>query len=201
MLRDHIEAKAQRMIARLRQQHALGKAALLAEERGQSTSEFAANHPYSEHTMRKIKAFARHFSQADLNELCRGRRPNLLPLHWGFVPYLLAIESKHGIAARKKFQKLAIREGWSVPRLYREVRGRLGMKGHGRPFNVPDNLEDGLQRLGEDLELLLRRCKKLKEMAEAKRNKPVYARCVRLKRALEAAKKHIGLDNEDTRAD
>jgi len=201
MVSPGVEAKANRMVDRLRQQHALGKAALHAEKRGKSTGEFAARHAYSEHTMRKMKAFARHFSQADLDELCRRRRPNGLPIHWGFIPYLLAIESKHGVVTRKRFQNLAISEGWSVPRLNREIRERLGVSGHGRAVDVPDDLEDGLQRLAEDLELFGRRCEKLKEMAKAKRKKSIYARCLRLSRTLAAAKRAIGTHSEDRRAD
>jgi len=177
------------MVDRLRQQHALGEAALRAEEEeGKSIADFAAVHPYSEHTIRKLKAFARHYSQADLDELCCGRRSrDQLPLHWGYVSVLLAIEGKHGVKTRKRFQRLALREGWTVPRLYREVRQRLGVSGHGRPMTEPQDVEDGLRMLTENLELLLRRCDKVKDLAKTNSDRSGYDKCRRLVKSLVAA--------------
>lgn len=187
-----VEVKASRMEARLREMHALGRTAEHAEENGKSTSKFAVGQPYSEHTLRKLKAFARHFSQVDLDELCRARRPNGLPLHWGYIPYLLAIESKHGRTSRQKLQTLALEEGWTVPQLNREVRKRFGVQGHGRPIQVSDDLKAELDGISDDLGLLQRRCEKLEAIAQAKRSKSISTRCRRLLRALEAAQKAAG---------
>lgn len=108
-------SKAQHMVDRLRQQYALGRDAVEAQKNGTSTEEFGAVHNYSGHMMRKMKVFARHYSPEDLNAHCQGRRPNGLPLHWGYIPVLLAVESKHGKAERERFQRLAIVEGGLSP--------------------------------------------------------------------------------------
>jgi hypothetical protein len=183
-----VAAKAQRMIGSLRQQHALGKAALLAQTNGVSTAELAAKHGYSEHTMRKIRAFARNFSNLELEELCSSHRPNGLPLHWGYVSVLLAIQGKHGVAARRRFQRLAIREGWTVPRLYREVRERLGVSGHGRTVHVPAEAEEGLGTLLDGVELLQRRADRLTVVAGANGDSFTSQRCRRLSLVLAKAK-------------
>ncbi len=78
-----IDAKAKRMADTLRSHHELGLAALDSDL---STRLFADAHGMTEHTMRKIKAFAREYSRAELADMCRLRRPNGLPLQWGFMP-------------------------------------------------------------------------------------------------------------------
>jgi len=186
------KAKAQRMVARLQQQYALGQAAMAAQTKGLSIAQFASEHAYSEHTMRKFRTFARSFSQADLNELCQGRRPNGLPLHWGYVPILMAIESKHGKATRKHFQQLVIEKGWTVPRLYHEVRTELGVNGHGRTPQLPQKGKDELENLREELGILQRRCEKLAEASKKTRDKEVSSKSGRLIRALVEAQKILG---------
>jgi hypothetical protein len=182
-------ANAERMADRLRQQHALGQAALHVQEDGKSIADLAAKHGYSEYSLRKIRAFARDFSQADVDELCASRRPNGLPLHWGYVPILLAVESKHGVAQRKRFQQRATKHGWTVPELRRAVRVELGFSGHGRTLSLPENTAAAMESLFENLELLLRRCERLAEAARAKRDKRTCAKCRRLSQALTNARR------------
>jgi hypothetical protein len=176
------------MIARLREQYDLGKSAIQARDHGASIAEFGAKHGYSEHTIRKIRAFARDFSESDLEELCTSFRPNGLPLHWGYISVLLAIQGKHGAKTRKKFQRWAIREGWTVPRLYREVRDRLGVSGHGRPVQLPAEADEGLDTLTEAVELLLRRAETLMAVAKASRDRITYSKCLRLCKILTTAR-------------
>jgi len=80
--------------------------------------------------------------EADLDELCGGLRPNGLPLHWGYVPLLLAIQSKHGIPMRKKYQDPAIKKGWTVPSCVEKF-ALAGNHGHGRTALLPKNFQDG----------------------------------------------------------
>jgi hypothetical protein len=188
---ESIAAKAQRMVDRLRQQYSLGVEALHSQDKGRSTAEFAAEQPYSPHTIRKIKAFARQYSPADFNALCRGRRPNGLPLHWGYIPVLLAIEGKHGTGQRRKFQNLAIENGWTVPELRLAVRDQLGVSGHGRTPKLPENVQEGMQGLAESLAFLYRRCQKLMELAKVKGDKSTYVKCRRLSRAIAKARKIV----------
>ncbi len=169
------KAKADRMVQRLCRQHALGKQILRAQHRGKSIADLSEKHPYSEHTLRKIRAFAEHFTDADLEMLCRGRRPNGLPLHWGYIPILLGIETKRSKKDRKRFQREAIKYGWSVAQLRRVVRQEIGFKGHGRTIGVPEDLEAGLQDLGESVDFLKRRCDVLMHAAQSKGNRRVYS--------------------------
>jgi hypothetical protein len=176
--------KAQRMVEKLREQHSLGRAALQAQRKGASTADFAVGYGYSEHTMRKLKAFASNYEPADLETLCRGRRPNHLPLHWGYIPVFLAIKSKHGHVKWKQFQQEAIDKGWTVPELRRQVRDRLGVEGHGRAANLPKRPVDGLRSIVETLTLLERTCCTVIEQARIKRDMATHAKCRRLQRVL-----------------
>jgi hypothetical protein len=90
------ETKALRMVERLRQQYELGCRALAARNKGISTAQFGAAHGFSEHTIRKFKAFARGYTAQELGELCRLRRHKGngegLPLHW--VTYRFCLLSR-----------------------------------------------------------------------------------------------------------
>jgi len=185
-------SKAQRMVDRLRQQYALGRDAVEAQKNGTSTEEFGAVHNYSGHMMRKMKAFARHYSLEELDALCDGLRPNGLPLHWGYIPVLLAVEGKHGKADREELQRLAIVEGWTVPKLRREVRKRFSVDGHGRNPQFSGSATDEFNTLIEGLEFIERRCRRLLDSGTLKRNKAIQTKCGRLWRALVAVRKKAG---------
>jgi len=148
-----IDAKAKRMADTLRSHHRLGLEALDSDL---STRQFADAHGMTEHTMRKIKSFAREYSRAELAALCRQRRPNGLPLQWGFIPQLLAISDKD---ERLAMQKRVIAEGWTAPQLARAVaRKNRTESGHGRPMKEPTTAEAGLEQLMAEAEMWVRRC-------------------------------------------
>jgi hypothetical protein len=189
------ETKAIRMVERLRQQHKLGCRALAAKYEGISTAQFAAAHGYSAHTIRKFKAFADAYQPAQLDELCRLRRQKGngkgLPLHWGYIPILLAIEGKCGKAARRRFQLQAIREGWTVPELRRTVRERIGTKGHGRSMTVPADAAAGLAQVCDELAALEARCQALATLAKANDDLLIEQKFHRLAGTLRRARKHL----------
>jgi hypothetical protein len=139
--------------------------------------------------MRKMKAFARRYTRRELDALCEGRRPNGLPLHWGYIPVLLAIEGRHNKAEREKFQELAIVKGWTVPELCRQVRRRLGVKGHGRNPTFSGSPSEEFNSLIEGLAFVERRCQKLLNLKKVNRNKSIHSKCRHLLRALVAVRK------------
>lgn len=145
--------KAKRMVDRLRAHHALGRQ---ANESQLSTREFADKHGYNEHTMRKIRAFAREYDANGLDRLCALRRPNGLPLQWGHIPYLLTIKDRR---QRLRIQERAAREGWTAPILNAAIPSKFrSAAGHGRTMHRPATAVDGLRQLKTQSEIWLRRC-------------------------------------------
>lgn len=170
-----VVAKAKRMAERLLGHYRLGQTA--NRQSKLSTVEFAAKHGLNENTMRKIRAFAREYSEAELDEICRQTRPNGLPLHWGYVPTLLSVQSKGGKSARQKFQRLAIKHGWTVPKLREAIRERYGGKGgHGRALKPPTDLRAGIRQVVADAETLSRGCRALAVLAAKEGQKSMAAK-------------------------
>ena len=143
-----IDAKAKRMADTLRSHHQLGLAALDSDL---STRQFADDRGLNEHTMRRFKALARVYTQDELDELCRLRRPNGLPLQWGYVPHLLIIADKK---ERQAMQRRAIEQGWTAPQLARAVSKRYRTESaHGRPMKEPVTAKAGLEQLMAEAEM------------------------------------------------
>jgi hypothetical protein len=78
-------------------------------------------------TCRRAREFASRYSPADLEALCRLRRPPTgLPFNLGYIPFLVTIpwatpaERKN----RAAFEKEAAAGGWTVSELSREIRRR-----------------------------------------------------------------------------
>ncbi len=118
-----------------------------AEKHG-STVAYALENGMSEHTVRKFRAFANGYSQAEFNSFCRLRRPSGLPLHSGYIKYLLAAESlaakkkKNGKKERQRFEKLAATNNWSQSQLHAAIRAEYGVENpHGRTMVVAEDFE------------------------------------------------------------
>lgn len=158
------EAKATQMVEKLRHHYDLGQRALRSE---MSTKDFAEANGVNENTLRKIKAFANAYSPPEVNELLALRRPNGLPLHWGFLPILLVIDDP---AQRKKMAERAARHGWTSPELHAEIPKKYRTKNaHGRSMKKPTTPEAGLKQLMAEAQMWIRRCDVV--MMEV-RNKP-----------------------------
>lgn len=149
--RSHLSGlrdRAERMASKLRDNHQLGQTANReCDEYGVSTQQFAEDRGLSEHTVRKLRAFARAYNARELSELCALRRPNGLPLHWGYVIYLLAAQSaaqangQNGRLTRHRYARLAATKGWTAPQLYAAIRQEFRLSpGHGRSISIPDDL-------------------------------------------------------------
>lgn len=176
-----IEAKAKRMADKLYAHHRLGLEALGSDL---STGKFAAAHGMNENTMRKIKAFARHYTGDELAELCRLRRPNGLPLQWGYIPYLLTISDKE---ERRRMQQRVIDNGWTAPQLARAVaKEHRAPSGHGRPMKPPATPEAGLEQLMAEAQMWIRRCEVVMLKVEPGSMKPLG--CGLRRRAEEAVR-------------
>lgn len=157
-------AKAARMEKRLRHHHALGRKAN-GTGNGLSVEDLTSQYAINEHTLRKIRAFAREYTQKDLDELCKLRRPNGLPLQWGHIPYLLIVKDKQ---ERKRLQERAAREGWTAPMLNAAIPQKYRLaSGHGRTMAPPASLEAGLQQLILEGEHWARRCSLVMQRLQA----------------------------------
>lgn len=160
-----------------------------------SVEHLASIYRVNQHTLRKDRDFAERFSEEELDELCRLRRENGLPLHWGYVPTLLSAGSKTN---RRKYLRLAVRENLSVAQLRHEIQAerkrdlqtkprgkkppsaeRLAKPG-GRPLKQPKDLDSGWLQIESELQVLVKRCEALRLMAEADRSKQDAVRAERL---------------------
>lgn len=164
-----IETKAERIAQRVRDHYAMGRKANAAEANlGTSTTAFAEREGVDPGTLRRWKLFARLYSDkpgtgpngmSELEELCRLRRPNRLPLHWGFLPYLLSLKNRK---KRRSFASEAAKNGWSPARLHLEIRRSEGrLEGHGRSVELPPRRADAAQQLIREGRLWLARARKL----------------------------------------
>ena len=164
--------RARLMEDKLRRDYAIGKEAVAAAESKEkiSTRQYAESRGLSEHTVRKLKAFARAYNKRELDQLCELRRPNGLPLHWGYVVYLLAADSaateagKQGKKERERMAKLAAKKNWTAPELYAAIRQEFVRKaGHGRSMILSDDLETAVRKVIDEGRMWLRRWKLLGE--------------------------------------
>ncbi|NLF68735.1 MAG: hypothetical protein GX575_06725 [Candidatus Anammoximicrobium sp.] len=151
-----VQRKADEMISRLREYHRLGLECNLLPTR-KERREFADQHAISQTTIRKVRALAREYTSTELDELCRLRKPDRMPFHFGYIPYFLCC---HGKKERQKLQRQAAENGWTAPEVHVAIRqmrgGRRG--GGGRPMKKPATAEAGLVRITADGHLWVRRC-------------------------------------------
>jgi hypothetical protein len=161
-----LAARAKRMEYKLRQNDALGQEAMTAGESQKkvSTREFAESRGFSEHAVRKLKTFARAYNRRELDQLCALRRPNGLPLHWGYVGYLLAADSaereagKHGKKEREGLAQLGSKKNWTAPEFYGVIRQKFcRMSGHGCSMVLPANLETAVRKVQDEGRVWFRR--------------------------------------------
>lgn len=157
--------KSARMERRLREQHALGRVAVEAEETdAKSTATCAVEFGLSSHSLRKLKSFARLYYAEDehqtrgrssLEELCRLRRKDsMLGLHWGHLLVLLSIGKA---ADRLAWAKRAADNNWSPQRLRDELRNGESA-GSGRPLTKPATPVSGLAQVLREGTRWLARC-------------------------------------------
>ena len=157
--------KSARMEQRLREQHALGRAAIEAEQTdSKSTTTFATEYGLSSHSLRKLKSFARLYyadddkrtrGRSSLEVLCRLRRKDSnLGLHWGHLLVLLSIGKA---ADRLAWAKRAADNDWSPQRLRAELRNG-DTAGTGRPLTKPATPVSGLAQVLTEGTRWLARC-------------------------------------------
>ncbi len=180
------DAKAAQMVERLRHRYEIGQEANLTQL---SIEEFAAKEGLSSHTVRKLKRFANAYSPEDLNEFCQLRRPNGLPLHFGYVNYLLVVADK---VERQKLQQRLAREGWSAT----ELAGRLprkfrGASPHGRPMKKPATLAAGLEKAAEEAIRLTRRVQVVRDVVDGRPGPKLRERAEEMLTAVTALRREL----------
>ncbi len=152
------EAKAEAMIGRIWFHYKRGQEANVAQrERRTFPKEFAAEHRVSLNALRWEKRFASRYTERQVKSLCRLRRPNGLPLHWGHVMYLLSVDDK---AQRRELELRAAEHGWTAPELNDAIPDEfrhMTQPGHGRPLRTPRSPASGLRQLRSEADLLVRR--------------------------------------------
>ena len=185
-------SKADRMTRRLREQHALGHAAIEAEET-KPTATYATEFGLSSHSLRKLKSFARLYyaagdkqtrGRSSLEELCRLRRKHSkLGLHWGHLLALLGIEKA---SDRLAWARSAANNDWSPQRLRAELR-QGQPPGDGRPLKKPATPVEGLAQVLREGTRWLDRCELAVATCEAA---PKQCRDAAMRKMAEDARIH-----------
>lgn len=158
------ESRAKRVAKRLRECYRIGQklnekkdARKSATFRSKVTSKFVKQYGVSEYTLRKFAAFAREYKISELNAFCRLKRhKDQMPLHWGYVQFLLTLPSatKYRRRVRKMLAQEAATKGWTPQELYAEIKKRhrnprqlrMGSLG-GRPRKKKQTLNSALEDL------------------------------------------------------
>jgi hypothetical protein len=135
---------------------------------GKTVLRIARTDGINDDSLRKARAFAREYDAAALDELCELRRPNGLPLHWGYIPYLLVAGSE---ARRKTLQRLAAKQGWTPSQLHAEIRRRRPnpVVRVGRPVKKPGSRREALEQLVASARLWLKRRELMRTSLAARR--------------------------------
>jgi len=154
-----VTAKAERIVQRVKDHHAMGLEANTEQiKNGTTTEELAVKKGLDSGALRRFKLFAKSYSAEQLVEFCMLRRLNRLPLHWGYLPYLLTIKNP---VKRTEMAANAATNGWSPTRLHAEIRKLEGRPpGHGRRVELPKNPTDAIQQIVREGNLWLARAKK-----------------------------------------
>jgi len=107
--------------------------------------EIAARIGRSRDYVDKARKFASTYTKAELDELCRLRRPDGMPLGPRHVIGLLRIKNKRD---RKRFQRKAVVEGWSTRQVAAEISKLLSTGGSGgRRPKTPKTVDDALMQV------------------------------------------------------
>jgi hypothetical protein len=149
-------AKAKRMLDNIRERYARGREALRAEREdpAMTTTEFATARGVPVQQIRRDKQFAEQFSLKDVERVCQLWQPDGMPLQWGHIAKVLAVDP----GERLMWLKRAAEHGWPADVRSRQiVKDRGARSGHGRSIQRPPTVEDGLDQLARDGDLWLRR--------------------------------------------
>jgi len=138
------QAKVSRILDKVREFYELGEKSrdLPKSER----SQFDEGCGVDANRMRRARGFAREYGQGALKRFLSLRKPDGLPLHVGYVPYLLIVKDPK---ERRRLEVAAAKHGWTVPDLIAEIQRRhpTSQGAHGRRVKPPAGLDLGIQQL------------------------------------------------------
>lgn len=144
--------KASEAEAQLRAYHALGIVVRdrLKEARldADTVSKLGEETGHGADNIRKARVFAARYTADQLDELCKLRNPEGMPLPWRHVRQLLMLMPGEG---RDSLQRKAAERGWSLEELVaaipKKVRRAQTRREGGRVFRGPRSLADGLRQI------------------------------------------------------
>lgn len=137
-------AKAKRRLEILRTAYREGKKVLDVKDESAIVKlavvrKLMAKYGRSESTIRKWGLFRDSYTKQQFEKLCKLKRPDGLPLHWGHVVPLLTVVKK-----RAGIQRNAAKNGWSERELYAAIKAikkkseqNYKPRGGGRKRNEP----------------------------------------------------------------
>lgn len=166
------EVKAWRIVQKLRNYHQLGRMSLNVPE--SKISHWMTQWGLSGESVRKFRQFAKGYSDAQFDELCKLRRKSGLPFHWGYVGCFLSLA---GGRERTKLQKSAAAANWTVAEVQAEVKRinnhrKVPIKSSrgGRPLKRLIDRPRTLKRMVRELKALDRRLQQAIESWEGLRH-------------------------------
>jgi hypothetical protein len=157
-----IQVKIRRILDKVQQFYEMGEKSLdLAPG---ARRKFDENSPVGPERMRRARGFAEEYDdEAALKTFLGHRKPNGLPLHVGYIPYLLTVKDAE---KRRAFEEAAAEYGWTVPELIAAIRKTRpkGKNAHGRTVKPPVDVETGVQQLVETGDLWVNRSEVVMKM-------------------------------------
>jgi len=154
--------KASEAETQLRAYHALGRKVIERVQEGPldaaSLQKLEEETGQGADNIRKARVFAAKYTDRQLDELCRLRTTEGMPLPWRHVRQLLMLTPGPG---RDALQKKAAERGWSLEELIaaipKNVRREQTRREGGRAFRGPENQADALRQIARHGEEWLRR--------------------------------------------
>ena len=151
----HVDAKVNKTLDNLRRHYHRGQQVmgLLKTMRPAEVAEKLKTNP---NTLRKQRQFAKLYSKSEFNELCRLRRSDGMPLHWGHVVFLITVADKKN---RQRLQHQAVQEDWAAQELLQKIQSNItpdSIRG-GRTLRKPMSRQSQLLQIREETRMWLRR--------------------------------------------
>jgi hypothetical protein len=144
-----VQVKVSRILDNVQRFHETGnKSRGLASD---ARRKFDKKSPIGPERMRRARGFAEEYDEVALKRFLGHRKPNGLPLHVGYIPYLLTVKDAE---KRQAFEEAAAKHGWTVPELIAAIRKKRPKekkkkRAHGRTVKPPVDVDTGVQQLVE----------------------------------------------------
>lgn len=171
-------AKAERTLTRVRIHYELGQRAKASDA---NLAALAEEYGYSVRSARQSRLLAQRVDRSTFKKLCRlKRKSDNQPLHWGYFHALATISDADQAARHAKILELAKKAAgndWHPVDVYATINGKKKTAKERRKVKLAPTLGENLQRLADDAELWVTRCRQvIKKHLDGKNGRASSAR-------------------------